>query len=368
MIAEHRLDEVPFALAPIVGINLGIGRLPHAVLIDPAGVIRSKGIVNSREHLESLLVAQETGYASMQDYLRGSAPGSAGAQAAAARRREEDLSMMLDAFDRMMESASRQIAQRSSQAERARQARHRADRRRAAADPAGRPLRPAEARPCQRVRQDRADQRSDRLQLLAALLLRRLPVRVLRRHLQPVPARLLRLADQLGRNLRQSGRQSGLPDRLPGLLRQGQLRPVRLPRHRGRDAELPAGAATTTSSGASARPRWSTTARARWSSARRDAPRARPPLGLWLAAALPAAAADYQPGAPLETFTGARADFAFRCKGCHGFAGEGTPGHVPRLDGFVGLYTQLAGRPRLPDAGAGRRPRQARRRRASRRC
>ena len=66
-------------------------------------------------------------------------------------------------------------------------------------------------------------------------------------------------------------------------------------------------------------------------------------LGLWLAAALPVAATDYEPGAPLETFKGARADFAFRCKGCHGFAGEGTPGHVPRLDGFVGLFTQIPG-------------------------
>ena len=77
LIAEHRLQDVPFALAPIVGINLGIGKLPQAVLIDADGVIRSKGIVNSREHLESLLVAQETGYASIQDYLRGSAPDSA---------------------------------------------------------------------------------------------------------------------------------------------------------------------------------------------------------------------------------------------------------------------------------------------------
>jgi methylamine dehydrogenase accessory protein MauD len=77
MIREHRLEDVPFALAPIVGINLGIGRLPHAVLIDAQGVICSKGIVNSREHLESLLVAQETGYASMQDYLRGSGPQTA---------------------------------------------------------------------------------------------------------------------------------------------------------------------------------------------------------------------------------------------------------------------------------------------------
>ena len=64
-------------------------------------------------------------------------------------------------------------------------------------------------------------------------------------------------------------------------------------------------------------------------------------FGLGLAIALPAAAADYEPGAPLEVYTGARADFAFRCKGCHGFAGEGTPGHVPRLDGFVGWYTHL---------------------------
>jgi hypothetical protein len=64
---------------------------------------------------------------------------------------------------------------------------------------------------------------------------------------------------------------------------------------------------------------------------------------LWLAAALPASAADYQPGAPLETYAGARADFAFRCKGCHGFAGEGTPGHVPRLDGFIGWFTRVPG-------------------------
>lgn len=81
LIAEHRLQDVPFALAPIVGINLGIGKLPQAVLIDPEGVIRAKGIVNSREHLESLLVAQETGYASIQDYLRGNAPDSAGPEA-----------------------------------------------------------------------------------------------------------------------------------------------------------------------------------------------------------------------------------------------------------------------------------------------
>jgi methylamine dehydrogenase accessory protein MauD len=71
LVAEHGLHDLPFALSPVVGMTLGIGKLPHAVLIDDAGIIRSKGIVNSREHLESLLVAQETGYASVQDYLTG---------------------------------------------------------------------------------------------------------------------------------------------------------------------------------------------------------------------------------------------------------------------------------------------------------
>ena len=71
LVAEHRLEGLPLVLSPIVGITLGIGKLPHAVLIDAEGVIRSSGIVNSREHLESLLVAEETGYASMQDYLLG---------------------------------------------------------------------------------------------------------------------------------------------------------------------------------------------------------------------------------------------------------------------------------------------------------
>ena len=75
LVAEHRLEGVPLLLSPIIGITLGIGKLPHAVLIDAGGTLRSSGIVNSREHLESLLVAAETGHASMQDYLLGTAPG-----------------------------------------------------------------------------------------------------------------------------------------------------------------------------------------------------------------------------------------------------------------------------------------------------
>jgi hypothetical protein len=60
-----------------------------------------------------------------------------------------------------------------------------------------------------------------------------------------------------------------------------------------------------------------------------------------MVAALPVGAADYAPGRPLESHAGARLDYALKCKGCHGLWGQGTPGHVPRLDGFVGLFTHL---------------------------
>jgi methylamine dehydrogenase accessory protein MauD len=46
-----------------------VSRLPYAVLIDADGVLRARGIINSREHLESLFEAQRLGVASLQDYL-----------------------------------------------------------------------------------------------------------------------------------------------------------------------------------------------------------------------------------------------------------------------------------------------------------
>ena len=46
-----------------------VSKLPYAVLIDEEGVLRSKGLVNSREHLESLVESMHSGYESIQDYL-----------------------------------------------------------------------------------------------------------------------------------------------------------------------------------------------------------------------------------------------------------------------------------------------------------
>lgn len=69
LVRAHRLEGFPYVISPVVGMTYQVGKLPYAVLIDEAGVVRAKGLVNSREHLESLLVAKETGYASLQQYL-----------------------------------------------------------------------------------------------------------------------------------------------------------------------------------------------------------------------------------------------------------------------------------------------------------
>jgi methylamine dehydrogenase accessory protein MauD len=69
MIREHGLEREAYVNSPQVGMAFHVGKLPYAILIDADGVIRAKGLVNSREHLESLAIAQETGYGSIQDYL-----------------------------------------------------------------------------------------------------------------------------------------------------------------------------------------------------------------------------------------------------------------------------------------------------------
>jgi methylamine dehydrogenase accessory protein MauD len=46
-----------------------IAKLPYAVLVDESGRVRAKGLVNSREQLESLFTARELGVASVQEFL-----------------------------------------------------------------------------------------------------------------------------------------------------------------------------------------------------------------------------------------------------------------------------------------------------------
>lgn len=79
MAERHGIELERFANAPEVGRAFQVAKLPYAVLIDAAGVIVAQGLVNSREHLESLVTAHELGLRSVQEYLAQRAAHSAGA-------------------------------------------------------------------------------------------------------------------------------------------------------------------------------------------------------------------------------------------------------------------------------------------------
>ena len=70
LIAQFELDEHRFVNGPEIGMTYRVDKLPYAVLLDDGGVIASKGLVNSREHFESLIIAKESGYATIQAYLK----------------------------------------------------------------------------------------------------------------------------------------------------------------------------------------------------------------------------------------------------------------------------------------------------------
>lgn len=59
----------PYVLSAELGMHYRVSKLPYALLLDETGWLRAKGLVNSREQLESLFAARELGVASIQDYL-----------------------------------------------------------------------------------------------------------------------------------------------------------------------------------------------------------------------------------------------------------------------------------------------------------
>lgn len=64
-----KLRSFPYVVSTELGLSYRVARLPFAVLLDTAGVIRSKGLVNNREQLESLFNAQDLNVASVQQFL-----------------------------------------------------------------------------------------------------------------------------------------------------------------------------------------------------------------------------------------------------------------------------------------------------------
>lgn len=68
-LAKHNLDGIPYVISAEIGIRFQVGKVPYGVLIDETGVIKAKGLCNTREHLESLMEASRSGFSSLQDYM-----------------------------------------------------------------------------------------------------------------------------------------------------------------------------------------------------------------------------------------------------------------------------------------------------------
>lgn len=77
MAARHGVPLGDFVNSHEVGMAYRIGKLPYAVLIDPKGIIVAQGLVNTREHLESLVSAGESEFGDVQSYLRARNAGMA---------------------------------------------------------------------------------------------------------------------------------------------------------------------------------------------------------------------------------------------------------------------------------------------------
>lgn len=68
-VRSHGLADFPYIVSAALGMTYQVSRLPFAALLDSAGKLRARGLVNSREHLESLFEAKRLGVASLQEYF-----------------------------------------------------------------------------------------------------------------------------------------------------------------------------------------------------------------------------------------------------------------------------------------------------------
>ena len=69
-VKEAKLGHFDYVVSELLGRSFGVSKLPYGVLIDEHGKIASLGLINSREHLESLFEAKELGVSSIQDYMK----------------------------------------------------------------------------------------------------------------------------------------------------------------------------------------------------------------------------------------------------------------------------------------------------------
>lgn len=70
-VRDYALEAFPYVLSTELGMAYRVSRLPYAVVLDAQGIVTAKGLVNSREQLDSLLNAHDMKTPTIQQYLSG---------------------------------------------------------------------------------------------------------------------------------------------------------------------------------------------------------------------------------------------------------------------------------------------------------
>jgi len=73
-VRDLRMQDYPYALSQTLGMRYGVSKLPFALLLGADGTLLGKGLVNTREHLESLVEAVRLGVTTVQEYVREYVP------------------------------------------------------------------------------------------------------------------------------------------------------------------------------------------------------------------------------------------------------------------------------------------------------
>ena len=69
-VARKGISTLPYVVSQPLGLGFRVAQLPHGALVDAEGRVAASGLVDSREHLESLIEAKQQGVGSMQEYLK----------------------------------------------------------------------------------------------------------------------------------------------------------------------------------------------------------------------------------------------------------------------------------------------------------
>lgn len=66
---ELQITAYPYIISQALGMHYQVSKLPFALLIGADGTLKSKGLVNTREHMESLIESMDSGVSTVQEFV-----------------------------------------------------------------------------------------------------------------------------------------------------------------------------------------------------------------------------------------------------------------------------------------------------------